>query len=247
MKSIAKSEKLARPKSKLTRLASSVCAPPSKRKQIRGHLRNFICQELAKRDGLNCQICNESLPNAFQCDLDHIDGNPVNSVLSNLRRVHHNCNAKIAWNQRGEQIRQLARSSSSVCVSDHASATERTHAEVDYTTGTFESKVNEIAELPYREWITQFIRSHGSIRQAEAIDSGAEVIGVSVATTTRYLRKLISEKGPLKRWREPNFPKRAFILSKLPDLDAFNTSKQAALVTDQEIAIFQDCYIVKLN
>jgi hypothetical protein len=58
-------------------------------------------------------------------------------------------------------------------------------------------QANLIYEVAFRRWVMARVTTQGSYDYATAINEGAETIGCSPQTTTRYLAKLTSPAGPL--------------------------------------------------
>ena len=80
-------------------------------------------------------------------------------------------------------------------------ATYSLREQVDYSAGSPEMAANDSAEIPYRNWLQAYIRSHVEIPRVEAIAAGAEIVGVSTTATRRYLEKLVSLAGPLTKYK----------------------------------------------
>lgn len=60
---------------------------------------------------------------------------------------------------------------------------------------TPEMIVNNSKEPFFRKWVHGIIESEGKLEYEEAIDSGAEFVGISIETAKRYIRKMISKSG----------------------------------------------------
>lgn len=52
------------------------------------------------------------------------------------------------------------------------------------------------AELEFREFVRRMLEKHTSISSNSAITEGARMLGVSPATTKRYMAKLRTARGP---------------------------------------------------
>ena len=150
-----------------------------------------IAQVLFARQQGRCQLC---LCVDKPLEIDHIDGNPRNDAYPNLRLLCHRCNI-------AERNRQHSKSVS-VKTPD---ATFQLHSNVDYSAGSPEMKVNEQVEVEFRNWAQAKVRLDTVVDkdtlESDLIDGGAELMGCSIATTTRHLRKLTSSEGPLRRYK----------------------------------------------
>ncbi len=167
------------------------------------NVRLWVYRFLVLRDGEKCSICgkppvtqnNGSNPQALE--VDHIDGNDWNNDPDNLRLAHKRCNIA-ARNHlpRGD-------SAKNVCVQNRvrkegSPSTRVIREAVDYSRGTAEMQANFLYEVDFRKWILSMIYERGFITKSDAVAAGAEVVGCSPATATRYLSKLTSSVGPLK-------------------------------------------------
>ncbi|MBA7633680.1 hypothetical protein ES703_41251 [subsurface metagenome] len=63
-------------------------------------------------------------------------------------------------------------------------------------------QANFLFELDFRRWLIGNIREQGGYPKTDAIASGAELVGCSPSTTSRYLTKLTSKEGPLKESKD---------------------------------------------
>ena len=150
-----------------------------------------IAQALFTRQQGRCQLC---LCVDRKLEIDHIDGNPKNDAYPNLRLLCHPCNIAERNRQRSKSV--------SVRTPD---PTFQLHSNVDYSAGSPEMKVNEQVEVEFRNWAQAKVRldtvADKDTLESDLVDGGAELMGCSIATTTRHLRKLTSSEGPLRRYK----------------------------------------------
>jgi hypothetical protein len=97
----------------------------------------------------------------------------------------------------------------SVCEKTDANAqrdaTVNAHSHIDYTSGSPEMQATELFETPFRNWIkAKLTLLNHPVLKKELINGGAEEIGCSTATTTRYLAKMTSPEGTLKEVKTSN-------------------------------------------
>lgn len=72
---------------------------------------------------------------------------------------------------------------------------DRDNPKVEDRKMTPEMVVNRRAEPFFRKWIRGQIESNGKIEYDDAVNSGAEFIGISTETAKNYLKKLLSNVG----------------------------------------------------
>lgn len=165
----------------------------------------WVYRFLVLRDGERCHYCGITLPELRAkahnrkympevFDIDHYDGNKKNDDPANLRLACRNCNVK-----RENEAR--AGSESFLCVyeiNEAGSATRINKEVIGYHNDlTATMAANGRFEIPFRNWILDYIRTNGFIFKKGAVTAGAEMVGCSTATAARYLEKLTSFKGPL--------------------------------------------------
>jgi 5-methylcytosine-specific restriction endonuclease McrA len=133
-------------------------------------------------------------------DLHHIDNNPSNNSMSNLRLLCRSCNQK----ERVASNKQKHSSEHQSGVYIRESPTELVKRNVDYQEGTAPMKVNGQCEVEFRHWVEARLRSHArhQLLLEEVVNGGAERIGSSQATIQRYLDKMTSEEGILKEFKD---------------------------------------------
>lgn len=143
--------------------------------------RYWIRKWLDQKFGHKCALQGDSCKGDLI--IDHKDGNRSNWTEGNLRWL---C---LSHNKREGNGR------SSVCVVEPTLKDA-----VDYQTGSPEMRVNDYAEVAYRNWLDARVRRAEidglPLRRKEAINAGAFMCEISPATAERYLNKLTSEAGP---------------------------------------------------
>ena len=101
-----------------------------------------------------------------------------------------------------EQLRLIySYSAKNVCVSECEKGIGKT-AEVKelagYRKGSPEMIANACFENQFRTWILKEVKDWSSYSTAEAMATGAEIVGCSPVTIGRYITKLVSDAGPLE-------------------------------------------------
>ena len=155
---------------------------------------------LVLRDGEFCNRCRKIPTTQNSLDIDHINGVEKDDAPSNLRLLCRRCNV-ILGNQarphRGLPSAQRERERS-----QGKPATAVAKGDVPYREGGPEMQANLLFEVPFRSWLLTTIREQKEYLKSEAINSGAEIIGCSPTTTSKYLSKLTSSQGPLKETKD---------------------------------------------
>src|SRR6266571_4982812 len=156
--------------------------PQGERKQITtdADKRYWIRQWLDAEYGHKCALLDESCKG--ELIIDHKDSNRSNWKKENLRWL---C---LSHNKRQVTVVQERER-------------EKTMKDViDYQSGSAEMQVNDLAEIPYRNWLEgrlSLAEATGKpLFKKQAIDAGAEKCNVSPTTTRKYLAKAVSELGP---------------------------------------------------
>ena len=174
--------------------------------QIKQH--ELAYKFIAERDGEQCLICGSGPTKRNPLEIDHADANVSNWEPDNLHLLCKRCNLEKRAMSPKKQRRMIERySANNVCEREKKRGVESTQlarSMVDYTSGSVEMQANSIYELRFREWLLEQIEANGFAIKKEAVYSGAEAVGCSPVTVTRYLSKLTSsvgnlveEKGPL--------------------------------------------------
>jgi len=164
--------------------------------------RAWAYRYLALRDGEVCAICgiapttqNGSTTQNNSLDIDHIDGNSNNSDPDNLRLLCRRCNVSAA--NRNHGVKALRSAKRARERSEGQPATRIAREDVEYREGSPEMQANLVYEVSFRRWVMATVIAHSSYDRSTTINEGAEVVGCSPLTITRYLAKLTSPAGPL--------------------------------------------------
>lgn len=155
---------------------------------------------LVLRDGERCARCFKIPTAQNKLDIDHSDGNPQNNEESNLRLLCRRCNVTLE-----NQGRRTARPPSDQRERERAEglpATRVIREAVNYKQGAPEMQASFLFELDFRAWILRKVNEQDGYLKADAINSGAELVGCSPSTTTKYLAKLTSKEGPLQERKD---------------------------------------------
>lgn len=151
----------------------------SKRERI------FLYELLALRQGRKCAICATS-ESEHELVIDHIDGNPNNWLLTNLRLLCRKCNL---LNQPSTGIAE------SVCESEHMVV--RAEHGLMLRDASAEIRLNRVSEPEFRRWLNLRLLKEGRVLLSDAISGGAEHCQISTMTARRYLQKMLSSEGSL--------------------------------------------------
>lgn len=167
----------------------------------------WLYRFLILRDTEQCLLCSRKPGKGRRLEIDHIDGNSQNDNPDNLCLLCSYCNKRLEILSATEHKKILRKRYAQfvcecVCVrGNEATLTKR--YEVDYSKGSAEMQANNRYEVDYREWILERVRLGGYYPKEEAINSGAEEIGCSPASASRYLAKLTSDAGVLDIFYSP--------------------------------------------
>jgi hypothetical protein len=150
------------------------------------------------RDGEHCKICLAIPTTQNGLDIDHIDGDKTNGDPRNLRLLCRSCNVS-------EENKSRAQ-----CPSDQGERereegqpnTRLAKEAVDYKGGSIEMQACFLFELDYRDWVLKEVKQKGAFLKKEAIFAGAEIVGCSPTTTSKYLAKLTSSAGPIQEYKD---------------------------------------------
>jgi len=131
-------------------------------------MRDKLYKPVAERDGEYCAGCTRLKDEVGILEIHHLDGDDDNNELENLKLLCHGCNHRIP---KASQVSQ------------------REH--------TPEHKKNIEKEPLYERWLYGELMIHNwHIPLDDAINDGAYVVGISVETVKRYLRKLTAKSAP---------------------------------------------------
>ncbi len=140
-----------------------------------------------------CAVCGIQREKKF-FDIHHLNKNTRHNNYDNLIIVCNlytdtNCHKKLHDGGENENKRKKDQ-------------TKDIRINVNYNDGTVPMQVNDLAEMPYRNWLYAVLKKRGKYLWKECINSGAEVCGISVTTTRKYLNKLTSEFGKLEAYKD---------------------------------------------
>lgn len=142
---------------------------------MNGHTRAKKYEFLAKRDGAYCRGCL-ALPSEKQLIVDHVDNNKKHNENENLQLLCRACN-----------YLKNPRRPLYLC--------EREEQPEDQT----ELEVSKLKEPAFRKHVHQQLNEQAKIPEKDLINSACEVVGISPVTGKRYLDKMCSSTGLLKR------------------------------------------------
>ncbi|MGA8849377.1 MAG: HNH endonuclease signature motif containing protein [Dehalococcoidia bacterium] len=162
--------------------------------------RAWAYRYLVLRDGEACSICHaipttQNPTTQNRLDIDHIDGNFNNTDPDNLRLLCRTCNVSISNKSRPRKSLSSAKKEREKL--EGCPATRIAKEDANYRAGSPEMQANLIYEVAFRRWVMARVTTQSSYDYSTAINEGAETIGCSPLTTTRYLAKLTSPAGPL--------------------------------------------------
>lgn len=154
----------------------------------------LLIDALIARDGPDCALSNAhpSADHATALDIDHKDPDGP-TEFANLRLLCQTCNRgrRRPTGQRGINERERERQGRFKLKS---SPTDQAKQLIPYADGSPEMAASSHFEIVYRTWVTANV----PMLKSEAINAGAESVGCSTLTATRYLAKLTSSTGPLQ-------------------------------------------------
>jgi hypothetical protein len=159
--------------------------------------RAIIIDALTARDGPTCAICHAkpTLP----LEVDHRDPTGP-ATFANLRLLCKGCNLArrrkpVGSKDRGINVRERERETErQLTLKEAPSPTDQAKQAIPYANGSPEMAASTYFEINYRSWVI----TNAPMLKTDAINAGAEVVGCSIETAERYLRKLTSTAGPLK-------------------------------------------------
>lgn len=139
--------------------------------------RRKLFEQVAARDGLRCQVCNR-VGTHLTLILDHRNNIPNDNQLDNLQLL---C-------RRDNYLKNPRRSKNKYVV-DQRELSQPRAASAEFVK-------NSVSEPLFCHFIDATMREDDRILYEEAINSGAQVAGISPVTAKRYLDKLCSKAGP---------------------------------------------------
>jgi len=150
----------------------------------------LIVDALISRDGPTCVLCHTTPTDPLE--IDHIDPDGPDS-FANLRLLCKSCNLdRRRSKDRGINERET-KPQRQLSLEEALSATYQAKQTIEYAAGSVEMQANGFYENSYRAWVLQQV----PIKKQDAINGGAETVGCSPETASRYLNKLTSSAGPL--------------------------------------------------
>jgi hypothetical protein len=169
---------------------------------------------LAERDGGKCITCGVS-ESEKSLEVDHIDGDPFNNALENLRLLCHGCNVREYHRKAREMIRRQSSSivSRSLDAADSGageSASENVGRVVDAERESPEIQINRVKEPLYVATALEMLLRSEGLTVYDAIYEVSQRIGISPATARRYLLKMTSKAGPLRVGEGPRGRQRLY-------------------------------------
>lgn len=162
----------------------------------------WLYRFLVLRDSELCLLCQRGPGKNRRFEIDHIDSNPRNDDPANLCLLCSQCNKKLQILTPSEHKKLVRRRYAQLvceweCVRGNPSTLIK-KSQVGYSEGNKEMQANNLFEVEYREWLLRQVKLGGYYPKDEAINAGAEEVGCSPATATRYLNKLTSAAGVLE-------------------------------------------------
>lgn len=155
------------------------------------------------RDGEQCCDCGAIPTTRNGLDIDHIDGDKNNYDPLNLRLLCRHCNVVRENKARAHEKGDSGPSAQGEREREKGQPSTRLAKEaVDYKGGSIEMQACFLFELDYRDWVLKEVKQRGSFLKKEAIFAGAEIVGCSPTTTSKYLAKLTSSAGPIQEYRD---------------------------------------------
>ena len=164
----------------------------------------WVYRFLVLRDGEQCARCYEK-PTAKNgnsssgLDIHHQDGNPFNNEPDNLALYCRACNNKARSNGHQPYSATCEREREEGKASTRVTREALNFRSPDTPTTM---QANFLYELDFRRWLLQAIQDKGFISKQDAINGGAEIVGCSPLTSSRYVAKLTSSAGVLNEVRD---------------------------------------------
>ncbi len=169
----------------------------------------WVYRYLVLRDGNQCRHCGKipaalnekpTARNPATLEIDHVDGNKRNDDPRNLQLLCKKCN--VTKENKGRAGRESPSAMREREKKEGKPATRMATELIDYTKGSPEMQASFFFQDDFRQWLLDVIAKQGSFLKQDAINAGAEVVGCSPSTSTKYISKLTSSEGPLKETRD---------------------------------------------
>ena len=153
--------------------------------------RDYYYPILVQRDGEFCQYCQRTKDEVGDLIIHEIEyQRPLQS--KNMKLLCRSCNQKFPR----EVVEMLSREA------------------------TPEHRVKLLKEFEFRKWaMNQIQENNNHYEYDELIDSGAYVFDLSVATTKRYMKPLMSNEGPFSKPMAWNGELHVFIKGREPFME----------------------------
>ena len=155
--------------------------------------RALILSFLVDRDGPDCALCHAEPTEPLE--IDHLDPDGPNHA-KNLRLLCKSCNlSRRRRRDRGILCGTTDQDAKQLSLTDipTLSPTHLAKSALPYADGSPEMQASAWFEQNFRAWMGDQV----PIPRSDAINGGAEAVGCSTETATRYLAKLTSIAGPL--------------------------------------------------
>ena len=174
--------------------------------RFQANVRLWVYRYLVERDGEQCARCYADFSAAKNgsaaknsLEIDHIDGNDWNNEPENLRLLCKNCNITLRNKSRSVDSATCERERK-----EGKASTRVTRQAVNYADPEAPAtmQANFLYEMDFRKWLLGVIQEKGFTPKADAINAGAEVVGCSPLTASRYIAKLTSSVGCLQEVRD---------------------------------------------
>ena len=160
-----------------------------------------IRRRLKERDGPYCRSCG-----VVEAELDgpltidHIDEDRDNWSEANLELLCRPCNTRKSDRLRPRRARKVAGVSGDLWGGEgEGKGVRGRKLAFDATNGSPELQANSMYEPLFRQWLLNLVGFQGAVLVMDALDGGSEFVGCSPNTAVRYLRKITSITGPLRK------------------------------------------------
>jgi len=164
--------------------------------------REWVYRYLIERDGEKCSVCNKEPRKDQVLEIDHIDGNKSNGQTGNLRLLCKSCN--VALGNKARKTMEQPSEEKERYRKEGRPETRIVRQIIDFRSDNSPTSMqaNLLYEQDFRTWLLGYISANHCIGQQDAVNAGAEVVGCSPQTAARYINKLTSIAGPLKKHKD---------------------------------------------
>jgi len=169
--------------------------------QINQH--DIVYRFLVARDGERCfhPSCNMKPPEVV-LQIDHADNDITNWAPEYLHLFCPKHNLELRHKTTAEHLRLIREYSAKNERERGIRSTNIVKEMVEFQNGSTEMKANSYFEINYRDWIYTTVKEQRFITKTDALNAGAEVVGCSTLTASRYLAKLTSSVSNLKETKD---------------------------------------------